>query len=88
MELDDKLLKRINRQLRAIKVMLGFFTLVTLAVLAIWIFIAYKLVTFTQNIDNKVTNIQNTTTQKLDVKSQLCGDTTGSSALVKQLCNQ
>jgi cell division protein FtsL len=85
MEIDEKFLKRINRQLRAIKVMLGFFTLVMLAVLVIWIFIAYKLVTFTHNIDNKVTNIQNTTSQKLDVKSQLCNDAT--STLAKQLCN-
>jgi cell division protein FtsL len=85
MEIDEKFLKRINRQLRAIKVMLGFFTLVMLAVLVIWIFIAYKLVTFTHNIDNKVTNIQNTTSQKLDVKSQLCADTTNPFA--QQLCN-
>jgi cell division protein FtsL len=85
MEIDEKFLKRINRQLRTIKVMLGFFTLVMLAVLVIWIFIAYKLVTFTHNIDNKVTNIQNTTSQKLDVKSQLCNDAT--STLAKQLCN-
>jgi cell division protein FtsL len=85
-EIDEKLLKRINRQLRTIKVMLGFFTLVTLALLAIWIFIAYKLVTFTHNIDNKVTNIQNTTSQKLDIKSQLCNDTT--STLARQFCNE
>jgi predicted PurR-regulated permease PerM len=85
-EIDEKLLKRINRQLRTIRIMLGFFTLVTLAVLAIWIFIAYKLVTFTHNIDNKVTNIQNSTNQKLDIKSQLCSDTT--SSLAKQFCNE
>lgn len=86
MEIDDKLLRRINRQLRGIKVMLGFFFLLIVAMLAILGFIAYKVVTFTQEVNTKITNIENTTSQKIDVKSQLCDGSSGSSVLLKQFC--
>jgi hypothetical protein len=85
MEIDEKLIRKLNRQMRSIRLMLGFFTLVTLAVLGIWIYMAYKFVTFTHDVNNKITTIQNTTTQKLDIKSQLCADTT--SLLAKEFCN-
>ncbi len=85
MEIDDKFLKRINRQLRAIKVMLGFFFLLIVAMLAILGFIAYKVVTFTHDVNTKITNIENTTSQKIDVKSQLCQNATG--MVAQQLCN-
>jgi predicted PurR-regulated permease PerM len=86
MEVDDKLLKRINRSLRAIKFMLGFLFLLFLASLAILGFIAYKVVTFTHDVNNKITNIENTTNQNLDVKQQLC-EGTSSNPLTDQLCN-
>jgi cell division protein FtsL len=86
MEIDEKFIRKLNRQLRSIRIMLGFFTLVTLAVLGIWVYMAYKFVTFTQNVNDKITTIQNTTTQKLDIKSQLCDEAT--SSLARQLCNE
>lgn len=86
MEIDDKLLKRINRQLRGIKIILTLFFLLILAMLAILGFIAYKVVTFTHDVNTKITNIENTTSQKIDIKSQLCNDTVSSNTLVKQLC--
>jgi hypothetical protein len=85
MEIDEKLIRKLNRQMRTLRYMLGFFTLVTIAVLGIWIYMAYKFVTFTQDVNNKITTIQNTTTQKLDIKSQLCKDTT--TLLAKEFCN-
>jgi predicted PurR-regulated permease PerM len=84
MEIDDKLLKRINRQLRAIKIMLGFFFFMFIAMLAILGFIAYKVITFTQQVNNKINSIEQSTSQKLDIKSQLCEDT--SSTLARQFC--
>jgi hypothetical protein len=65
--------------------MLGFLFLLFLASLAILGFIAYKVVTFTQDVNNKITNIENTTNQKLDVKSELCKDASG--VLANQFCN-
>jgi predicted PurR-regulated permease PerM len=84
MEIDDKLLRRINRQLRGIRIMLTLFFLMLVAMLAIVGFIAYKVVTFTHDVNNKITNIENTTSQKIDVKSQLCQDATG--IVAQQLC--
>jgi predicted PurR-regulated permease PerM len=84
MEIDDKLLKRINRQLRAIRIMLTFFFLLFIAMLAIICFIAYKVITFTQQVNNKINSIEQTTTQRLDIKGQLCEDTT--SSIARQFC--
>ena len=84
--MDEKLARKINRQLRAIKVMLGFFTLLMVTTLVILGFIAWKVVTFTQSVNNKITNIENSTSQKLDIKSQLCNGTS-SNAITDQFCN-
>ena len=84
--MDEKLARKINRQLRAIKVMLGFFTLLMITTLVILGFIAWKVVTFTQSVNNKITNIENSTQQKLDIKSQLCNGTSPN-AITDQFCN-
>ena len=82
MEHDDELLKRINRQLRGIKWLLGFFALLIVALFIILAFIAYRVVTFTNHVNTKIDTLQRTTVQKLDVKSQLCGNI--SDAYIKQ----
>ena len=84
--MDEKLARKINRQLRAIKVMLGFFTLLMVTTLVILGFIAWKVVSFTQSVNNKITNIEQTTQQKLDIKSQLC-DNADQNALTNSFCN-
>ena len=86
MEVDDKFLRKIHRSLRAIKIMLGFFFLTTLALVAVLGFIAYKVATFTHDVNTKITNIENTTSQNLDVKQQLC-DGASRNAVTNQLCN-
>jgi hypothetical protein len=82
--MDEKLARKINRQLRAIKVMLGFFSLLIVGMFILLGFIAYKVVTFTRDVNTKITNIEQTTTEKLDVKAQFCNDPT--SSLARQLC--
>ncbi|HET8709519.1 MAG TPA: hypothetical protein VFL85_04545 [Candidatus Saccharimonadales bacterium] len=83
--MDEKLLKRINRQLRGIKIMLGFFALLLIVILAIMAFTAWKVVTFTHSVNTKITNIEKTTQQKLDIKGQLCEGTTRN-AITNQFC--
>jgi predicted PurR-regulated permease PerM len=83
--MDEKLARKINRQLRAIKIMLGFFSVVIISMFLILGFIAWKVVTFTQSVNSKITNIENTTQQKLDIKSQLCNGTS-SNAVTDQFC--
>jgi uncharacterized iron-regulated membrane protein len=84
--MDEKLARKINRQLRAIKFMLGLFSLLIFSMLAILGLIAWKVVTFTNGVNTKITNIENTTQQKLDVKSQLCNGT-AKNAITSQFCN-
>jgi len=84
--MDEKLARKINRNLRGIKVMLGLFMLMILGMLAILGFLAWQVQAFTKSVESKVTNIQNTTQQKLDIKSQLCADP-NQNTLTKQLCN-
>ena len=69
---DEQLLRSVQRQLRAIKYMLLFFFVLMVAMLAILGYIAYKVITFTQDINTKITNFENTTTQNLDFKSKVC----------------
>lgn len=72
--MDEHLAKSIRRQLRAIKLMLGFFSLLLVAMLLILGFIAWKVVTFTQDVSNRITNIQEKTQQNLDLKEQICSN--------------
>lgn len=82
--MDEKLARKISRQLRAIKVMLGFFSLLAVGLLLLLGFIAYRVTTFTRDANTKITNIERTTEQKLDIKSQLCDNAT--SSLARQFC--
>ena len=84
--MDEKMMRKINRQLRAIKVMLGFFTVLFIGMIGILGFIAWKVITFTQEVNTKITNIEQTTQQKLDVKSELCKGT-NSNLVTDQFCN-
>jgi cell division protein FtsL len=71
-QIDTQLLRSVQRQLRAIKIMLGFFALTFLVMIAVLGFIAYKVITFTQQINNKITSFENKTTQNLDFKNKIC----------------
>ncbi len=83
--MDEKIIRKINRQLRAIKVMLGFFMFLIFGMLAILGFIAWKVITFTNSVNTKISNIETTTQQKLDVKAQLCNGAQPG-LLTDQLC--
>jgi uncharacterized membrane protein SpoIIM required for sporulation len=80
----EKTLRKINRQLRAIKVMLGFFSLLIICMFILLGFIAYKVVSFTRDAETKITNIESKTQQTLDLKSQLCSG--GSNIVTQRIC--
>ena len=84
--MDEKLARKINRQLRAIKVMLAFFTLLMVSTLIILGFIAWRVMTFTHDVNTKITNIETSTQEKLDIKSQLC-DNANQNTLTNAFCN-
>lgn len=83
--LEDSL-RRLRRSLTFIKVMMGVFFIMLLAGLLILGFIAYKVVTFSRHVDTKINNIQHTTSQKLDLKSQLCNGQVFNPTVTAQLC--
>jgi cell division protein FtsL len=85
--MDEKVIRKINRQLRGIRLMLGFFMILFLAMIGILGFMAWKVLTFTHDVNAKITNIETTTQQKLDLKSQLC-DGTNQNALTSQICGR
>jgi cell division protein FtsL len=73
--MDEQLLRsvqKLQKQLRAIKIMLGFFFFMLLAMLAILGFVTYKVITFTQDVTNRITNIQTQTRESLDLKTKVC----------------
>ena len=65
-------IQRLRRSLRKIKLLLGFFFLLFIAMIAILGFIAYKVITFTADINNRITTFENKTSETLDIKSQIC----------------
>jgi hypothetical protein len=71
-------LHKILRQLKILNFWIAFFGVSILITMAIFGFLAFKLVTFVQNTNNQLTTLQKNTTETLDVKSQLC-----SSSLLK-----
>ncbi len=72
--MDEQLLRSVSRQLRAIKIMLGAFFVFFIAMLAILGFITYKVITFTQDVSSRITNLQNQTSETLDLKSKVCNN--------------
>lgn len=85
--MDEKVLRKINRQLRGIRLMLGFFMIMLLAMIGILGFMTWKVISFTHDVNTKITNIETTTQQKLDLKSQLC-DGSNSNPLTNQICGR
>lgn len=70
--MDEQLLRKVSRQLRFIQVTLAFFGVLILLTLAATGYIIYKVVTFTNNIENKITTLQDKATPNLDLKKQIC----------------
>ena len=73
---DAKLIRSLTRQLRTIKLMLGFFFVLFVVVIAMLGYMTYKVITFTNDVTTKITNFQNQTTESLNVKKQICDNKT------------
>ena len=79
--MDELLLKQLVRQLKIINfwiTLFGSLFLITLIILGILIF---KMVTFVQSTEQKLSDIQQKTQASLDLKQQLCKDRSFSSLL-------
>ena len=66
--------EQLLKQLKILNFWITSFGILFLLSLGIIGFFAYQAAMYVKNASDKVTNIQEQTTQTLDVKSQLCGN--------------
>lgn len=69
---DIDAINRLSKQLRAIKIMMMVFMAMVLVSLAVLGYMVYTVVAFTRDVTEKVTDIQNSATESLDFKKQIC----------------
>lgn len=72
--MDEKLARKLSRQLRLLNIMVSFFGIITLAGLALLGFALWQMIIFAQDIGNRVESFQTQTTEQFDVRSQACDD--------------
>jgi hypothetical protein len=71
---NEELLRKINKQLQAIKVMLVLFLVAMLAAATAFGLIAYRGLQAVNNLDTKLSALQRTATPPVDIKSQVCSN--------------
>lgn len=66
--MDEKLLRQLVRQMKFLNFFMAFFGILILAGMAVIGFMLWQMVTFAQNVNERVQN----TTEQLDVRQQAC----------------
>lgn len=79
--MDDALTKQLVKQLKILNFWIRLFGVLVLITLAILGFMLYKIVTFVHDTEQKVSDLQQKTTQTLDVQRRLCNSRTGTTLL-------
>jgi hypothetical protein len=79
--MDEALQKQLLRQLRLLNFWITFFGVLLLVTMAVLGFLLFKVVTYVHHTTDQLTNLQQKTEQSLNVKSQLCNNSTISKAL-------
>ena len=82
--MDEALLRQIVRQLKFLNFWISFFGVIIIITLAITGVVLYKIVTVANNSVKKLDAFQQQTSNSLNVKRQLCSDTSLSSLLRSQ----
>ena len=72
--MDDVLLRKVSRQLKLLNFVVSFFGLLILASFVVSAVLLFKAVTFARSEATKIDNLQKQATQSLNVKQQLCSD--------------
>lgn len=84
--MNEELERKLLRQLRISNIFMGIIALFILVMFAVTAFLVWTVVTFTNDIRNKVENIQTQTENTLDVRQQLCGQSGVSQLLSQGFC--
>lgn len=82
--MDEKILRKLRRQLRLLNILLSIFGIIGITGLVIVGILLFKLLIFTQQATSKLNSIQHQANQSLDIKHQLCSSSELSSLLKSQ----
>lgn len=80
--MEDKIARKVLRQLRVIKFLLGFFALLLIAFMAAFAFVVWQAYSYVQTVNTKINNFETSitnvtdSTKQLDLKKQACQDKT------------
>lgn len=66
--MDEKLLRKLSRQIRFLNIFMAFFGIVIITGLVIIGLLLWQVITFAQDINNRITN----TREQLNVQQQAC----------------
>lgn len=81
--MDSSIEKQLVRQLKILNFWITTFGILMLLALGIIGFFLFQTVMFVKSTSDKLTTFQQTTTEKLDVKKQVCDGTDAFSSFVK-----
>lgn len=82
--MDEVLLRQVVRQLKLLNFWITFFGVIIIVTLAIAGIVLYKIATVANNSAKKFETFQQQTTKNLNVKQQLCSDSSLGSLLSSQ----
>ncbi len=83
--MEEVVAKQLTRQLKIINFWISLFGSIIVIVLLVLGFLVFKMVTFVQSTEQKVTDLRNKTAQTLNVKDDLCKNSIlGSSGYCKK----
>jgi hypothetical protein len=86
--MDDLLVTQLIKQLKILNFWIRLFGILVLVSLVILGVLLYKIVTFVNDTQQKIIDIQQKTSQTLDVQQRLCDTKTGNVLLQKtDVCN-
>lgn len=74
MEHDNKIIKKLARHIRILNYLLAFFGLLIITGLVIIGFLLYQIITFAQNINQRIENTTNQLDVRGDAQKQICTD--------------
>lgn len=72
--MDEQVAKQLTRQLKIINFWITFFGTIIVVTLIVVGFFIFKMVMFVRSTEQKITNIQSQTSQTLNVKDDICGN--------------
>ncbi len=72
--MDEALARQLLRQMKIIKRLLTFFTLLFIASLIVGGIVMYKVVTFVNQTSKQISDFQQKTGQNIDLRDQLCSN--------------